>query len=232
MLPHHQDTGGFFIAVIHKSDWLPWQHRPRDSSKVSTSSGCGDSEAQRPNVLTKDDPDSMEVEGEEGGGGGGEMEGVTVQGTEGVSVGEEMRRTEADCRGGRWIGGGKEGGEEGGGGEGGNSDEQLLETDNAPGTKIDRCGEWKDPDSLSREEAEAVTRTEGSNTAGMEGETVIGGDERGVTGSEVESSGGGEEGGSVGLGDLHTKPDFGRYMYIACSYVTSLMARCISLYYC
>ena len=103
----------------------------------------------------------MEVEAEEGEGGGGEMEGVMVQGTEGVSVGEEMRRTGAECREGRWIGGGKEGGEEGGGGEGGTSDEQLLETDNAQGMKKDRCGEWKDPDSLSGEEAEAVTKTEG-----------------------------------------------------------------------
>ena len=48
---------------------------------------------------------------------------------------------------------------------------------------------------------------------------MVGSDERGVTGSEVEISGGGEEGGSVGLCDSQTKPDFGRY--IACSYVTS-----------
>ena len=29
ILPHHQDTGGFFIAVLHKLDWLPWQHKQR-----------------------------------------------------------------------------------------------------------------------------------------------------------------------------------------------------------
>lgn len=29
VLPHHQDTGGFFIAVLEKKDWLPWQRKQR-----------------------------------------------------------------------------------------------------------------------------------------------------------------------------------------------------------
>ena len=27
--PHFQDTGGFFIAVLHKKDWLPWQSKTK-----------------------------------------------------------------------------------------------------------------------------------------------------------------------------------------------------------
>ena len=34
VLPHHQDTGGFFIAVLQKQDWLPWQ-RERKLAKVT-----------------------------------------------------------------------------------------------------------------------------------------------------------------------------------------------------
>ena len=29
VLPHHQDTGGFFIAILEKKDWLPWQRKQR-----------------------------------------------------------------------------------------------------------------------------------------------------------------------------------------------------------
>ena len=34
VLPHHQDTGGFFIAVLQKQKWLPWQ-RERKQTKVT-----------------------------------------------------------------------------------------------------------------------------------------------------------------------------------------------------
>ena len=27
ILPHHQDTGGFFVAVLQKTQQLPWQHQ-------------------------------------------------------------------------------------------------------------------------------------------------------------------------------------------------------------
>ena len=29
VLPHHQNSGGFFIAVLQKNDWLPWQRKQR-----------------------------------------------------------------------------------------------------------------------------------------------------------------------------------------------------------
>ena len=30
ILPHHQDTGGFFIAVLHKKSGLPWQRKQKE----------------------------------------------------------------------------------------------------------------------------------------------------------------------------------------------------------
>ena len=41
ILPHLQDTGGFFVAVLEKNDWLPWQlesvlKRQQNSSKTIT----------------------------------------------------------------------------------------------------------------------------------------------------------------------------------------------------
>jgi tRNA (cytosine34-C5)-methyltransferase len=37
VLPHHQDTGGFFIAVLEKKDWLPWQRKQkRTQQSVAT----------------------------------------------------------------------------------------------------------------------------------------------------------------------------------------------------
>ena len=34
VLPHHQDTGGFFIAVLEKKEWLPWQRKQRRTKNV------------------------------------------------------------------------------------------------------------------------------------------------------------------------------------------------------
>ena len=72
VLPHHQDTGGFFIAVLHKSDWLPWQRRPRETTSEDTTtaaaSGCSE-EALRPRVLVGEE---KEEGGEEGSLEGGE----------------------------------------------------------------------------------------------------------------------------------------------------------------
>lgn len=72
MLPHHQDTGGFFIAVLHKSEWLPWQRRLRETTGEDTttaaSSGCSE-EALRPRVLVGEE---KEEGGEEGSLEGGE----------------------------------------------------------------------------------------------------------------------------------------------------------------
>ena len=36
VLPHHQDTGGFFIAVLEKKDWLPWQRKQRRTQPSTT----------------------------------------------------------------------------------------------------------------------------------------------------------------------------------------------------
>ncbi|OWF56488.1 tRNA (cytosine(34)-C(5))-methyltransferase [Mizuhopecten yessoensis] len=38
VLPHHQDTGGFFIAVLTKKTHLPWQPPPKDTESSSTDS--------------------------------------------------------------------------------------------------------------------------------------------------------------------------------------------------
>lgn len=35
ILPHHQDTGGFFVAVLEKKEWLPWQRKPRVTPQQS-----------------------------------------------------------------------------------------------------------------------------------------------------------------------------------------------------
>ena len=33
LLPHHADTGGFFVAVLEKVDKLPWQKTTEDMNK-------------------------------------------------------------------------------------------------------------------------------------------------------------------------------------------------------
>ena len=37
ILPHHQDTGGFFVAVLEKHRILPWQKKPTSLSTPSAS---------------------------------------------------------------------------------------------------------------------------------------------------------------------------------------------------
>ena len=39
MLPHHQNTGGFFIALLEKKEWLPWQKQRKLSKASSEPSG-------------------------------------------------------------------------------------------------------------------------------------------------------------------------------------------------
>eukprot|EP00731_Ephydatia_muelleri_P026085 Em0018g185a len=47
VLPHHQDTGGFFISVLHKKDWLPWQNKMRRRlEKVVAAEGGGREEEE------------------------------------------------------------------------------------------------------------------------------------------------------------------------------------------
>ena len=33
LLPHHADTGGFFVAVLEKVDTLPWQKTSEENNK-------------------------------------------------------------------------------------------------------------------------------------------------------------------------------------------------------
>ena len=35
ILPHHQDTGGFFVAVLEKIDQLPWERASQMSDEVT-----------------------------------------------------------------------------------------------------------------------------------------------------------------------------------------------------
>ena len=84
MLPHHQDTGGFFIAVLHKSDWLPWQRRPRettseDTTTAATASGCSE-ETLRPRVLVGEEKGEGGEEGSLEGGEGKSHMAVTEEG--------------------------------------------------------------------------------------------------------------------------------------------------------
>jgi len=39
VLPHHQDSGGFFIAVLQKRDWLPWQRQHKLSKNPTDRTG-------------------------------------------------------------------------------------------------------------------------------------------------------------------------------------------------
>ena len=110
VLPHHQDTGGFFIAVLNKSDWLPWQRRPRHTAdpSPSSSSGGGVGEGtERPSVL------GAKERGEEREGvcEGGREAGVLAGGAEGQpSEGEKAGGVAAEVS----DGGRKEGEGEGG----------------------------------------------------------------------------------------------------------------------
>lgn len=60
VLPHHQNSGGFFIAVLQKNDWLPWQRKQRlniptttsISEQVSSASGVLEEE-KKTNVVPK-----------------------------------------------------------------------------------------------------------------------------------------------------------------------------------
>ena len=40
VLPHHQDSGGFFIAVLEKKDWLPWQRKQKRTQQAAFTEGA------------------------------------------------------------------------------------------------------------------------------------------------------------------------------------------------
>ena len=54
VLPHHQDTGGFFIAVLQKRDWLPWQrqHKLTREPTGRTSDTTAETEATSTDVTS------------------------------------------------------------------------------------------------------------------------------------------------------------------------------------
>ena len=99
VLPHHQDTGGFFIAVLHKSVWLPWQRRAQrgDSDESATASDSSrNEESQRPSVLGAGS-EGVEVAGRERGEGGEGGEGTSEAH---VSEEAELEREGASSEGG------------------------------------------------------------------------------------------------------------------------------------
>ena len=176
VLPHHQDTGGFFIAVLHKSDWLPWQRRPQQAAAnsnafSSTASAVG---MQRLSVLAADTGDSgdSKQEGRREGGGVGDRAGGA--------------RSEAE----------REGGVVGGGGD----EQERLETIE-PETDAS-CGQTDSAaeSSHGRSEKDRV-RVEGSLTeSGSETGAVVTG-EGGGDGAGVTGEGSGDGGVVTGEGD-------------------------------
>ena len=39
-MPHHQNTGGFFVAVLVKHSWLPWQHQAKKQPPSVPTAEC------------------------------------------------------------------------------------------------------------------------------------------------------------------------------------------------
>ena len=136
--PHFQDTGGFFIAVLEKKDWLPWQSKMKqkrtkrnttspssenikmevEDMSVRTSQSGAESLADMDVGMETNSERGPEVvgggegedrEGEEGGEGmEGGEEGKGVNGEGGGKEGEEGEKKEGEGK-----GEGMEGGEEG-----------------------------------------------------------------------------------------------------------------------
>ncbi|KAF7657680.1 hypothetical protein LDENG_00023400 [Lucifuga dentata] len=77
ILPHHQNTGGFFVAVLVKKAPMPWNKRYSKLRKDASSSSTAQTE-DSPSVMTPADtphfPDSAPEEGE-GGGAKGKIDG-------------------------------------------------------------------------------------------------------------------------------------------------------------
>ena len=58
VLPHHQNCGGFFIAVLQKKDWLPWQRKQRAQQCPTTNTLTSVSE-QFSSVLEQEEKTKM-----------------------------------------------------------------------------------------------------------------------------------------------------------------------------
>ena len=54
ILPHLQDTGGFFVAVFEKTDWLPWQLEAisRKQPSTTTDTQCDDGGTEGTGTVT------------------------------------------------------------------------------------------------------------------------------------------------------------------------------------
>ncbi|KAG8240429.1 hypothetical protein J437_LFUL003143 [Ladona fulva] len=48
ILPHHQDTGGFFVAVLQKTKLLPWEASAKIEKKISGDNGSGGKQKEPP----------------------------------------------------------------------------------------------------------------------------------------------------------------------------------------
>jgi len=57
ILPHHQDTGGFFVAVLEKVKSLPWESEASTVSQNVQSSGDNEKE-DKPDLENKDASDA------------------------------------------------------------------------------------------------------------------------------------------------------------------------------
>ncbi len=63
VLPHHQNTGGFFIALLEKTEWLPWQKQRKTTTEADPESEkvALDSQTPIPDIATDAQDTSAEV---------------------------------------------------------------------------------------------------------------------------------------------------------------------------
>ena len=62
MLPHHQDTGGFFIALLEKNEWLPWQKQRKQAKTLAESSDDKNTLSELSTTLPGDEAVSEELD--------------------------------------------------------------------------------------------------------------------------------------------------------------------------
>lgn len=59
--PHFQDTGGFFIAVLCKKDWLPWQSKTKTGRAQACDQRDGGSNQERASSPSNQNVDEEEA---------------------------------------------------------------------------------------------------------------------------------------------------------------------------
>ncbi|XP_064398499.1 RNA cytosine-C(5)-methyltransferase NSUN2-like isoform X2 [Halichondria panicea] len=62
VLPHHQNTGGFFIAVLEKTEWLPWQKQRKTTTEADPESEKVVLDSQTPIPYIATDPQDTSAE--------------------------------------------------------------------------------------------------------------------------------------------------------------------------